>query len=128
MFSTFIHTYLSCTMLLSFLYLIIVDDDLDVDYLVWPQVSVLYIYICYGTNWNPVGSGILLVQIRIPISTRTNQDIQICTRRILDPTKLSVGFRILLNLKLSTILDTTELKNIKTCKICEIWNKSCAII
>jgi hypothetical protein len=44
----------------------------------------------------------------------------ICTRRILDPTKLSVGFRILLNLKLSTILDITELKNIKICKICEI--------
>jgi hypothetical protein len=45
---------------------------------------------------------------------------KICTRRILDPTKLSVGFRILLNLKLSTILDITELKNIKICKICEI--------
>jgi hypothetical protein len=52
----------------------------------------------------------------IPISTKTNQDIQICTRRILDPTKLSVGFRILLNLKLSTILDITELKNMKICK------------
>ena len=66
-----------------------------------------------STNWKPV-------YIRIPISTRTNQDIQICTRRILDPTNLSVGFRILLNLMLSMILDITELKNIKICKICEI--------
>ena len=38
----------------------------------------------------------------------------------MEPTKLSVGFRILLNLKLSTILDITELKNIKIWKICEI--------
>jgi hypothetical protein len=65
-------------------------------------------------------TGFKPVLIRIPISTRTNQDIQICTRRILDPTKLPVGFRILLNLKLSAILDITELKNIKICKICEI--------
>jgi hypothetical protein len=35
----------------------------------------IYIYICYNTNWNTVGSRILLVQIGIPISTRTNQDI-----------------------------------------------------
>ena len=65
-----------------------------------------------STNWDS--------NFKIPISTRTNQDIQICTRRILDPTKLSVGFRILLNLKLSTILDITELKNMKICKICEM--------
>jgi hypothetical protein len=38
----------------------------------------------------------------------------------MDPTKLSVGLRILLNLKLRTILDITELKNINICKICEI--------
>ena len=28
--------------------------------------------VCYSTNWNPVGSGILLVQIGIPISTSKN--------------------------------------------------------
>ena len=29
-------------------------------------------YICYSTNWNPVGSRILLVQIGIPIYTSRN--------------------------------------------------------
>jgi hypothetical protein len=29
----------------------------------------VYIYICHSTNWNPVGSRILLVQIEIPICT-----------------------------------------------------------
>ena len=38
----------------------------------------------------------------------------------MDPTMFSVGFKILQNVKLSTILDITELKNINICKICEI--------
>jgi hypothetical protein len=37
----------------------------------------------------------------VVINRKHNQDIQMCTRRILDPTKFSVGFRILLNLKLN---------------------------
>ena len=36
------------------------------------QLSPSIIYICCSTNWNPVGSVILLVQIRIPISTGRN--------------------------------------------------------
>jgi hypothetical protein len=32
----------------------------------------IFEYICYSTNWNPVGSRILLVQIGIPISTSGN--------------------------------------------------------
>ena len=38
----------------------------------------MIVCICYSTNWNPVGSGILLVQIGIPISTSRN-GILICT-------------------------------------------------
>jgi hypothetical protein len=52
-----------------------------------------------------------VMQCDIHAANSTSQDIQICTRRILDPTKLSVGLRILLNLKLTTILDIIELKN-----------------
>ena len=43
--------------------------------LVIQDLSSKFIYctcICYSTNWNPVGSGILLVQIGIPISTSRN--------------------------------------------------------
>jgi hypothetical protein len=54
--------------------------------------------ICYSTKWNPAGSSIHLVQIRIPISNSRYWDIQICIRKIRNITKFLVGSRILLEI------------------------------
>ncbi len=68
------------------------------------------------------------MQIGIPSSIGRNRDIPICTRRILDPTKILVGSGIILEMSASMILGATDMNSLNIVFKWDLFYKKIEIV